>query len=119
MSRSSSTAWPATAPVECSRGQSRSPIPSSPWTWRAGASRLEQRPVGAPGHRHVRGAGDVEHGQGVVDDLVDIGVAGDAGDRPQVQPRVAGREEQRAGVVDAGVDIEDDGDRGPGAVVTA
>ena len=71
---------------------------------------LEERARGADPHRHVPAVDEVEHGQGVADDVDERGVAADAGHRPQVQARVQGGEEQGAGVVDAGVDVEHERD---------
>ena len=50
-----------------------------------GARRLEQRPHRAGGDRDVGRTGGVEDAQGVVDDLVERGVAGHAGDAEHVE----------------------------------
>ncbi len=76
---------------------------------RGRAGRLQQRALGAPGHRDVGGARLLQHGEGVADHPVHVGVPGHAGHRPEVESRVAYGEQQGQGVVDAGVAVDDHG----------
>ena len=73
--------------------------------------RADERPVGAQRHLDVGPAAELQHGARVALHVVEVDVAGHAGDGHELRLGRGAGVEQRQAVVDAGVDVEDDRDR--------